>query len=212
MTPRWFFYPRVVIEFYHTMTSRQVPHPTAIHFFIDGREETLRAADIAATFNLPVVLVNSAEYRQWPHPSPREMVRLLSKDTTAGSILFRRQLSPSLLLIDHVLRSNLFPLQHLVQRRGAILEALYRISEGFWFNPAELIMTSLFHFQNKVHRRTLTRAESIPLLFPRLLCQVLEHLGFPTDPRLEHLRDCKAIFTLNRSDLCPVRITSHPRT
>ena len=38
MTPHQFFYPRVVIEFYHTMTSRRVPNPTVIHFSIDGRE------------------------------------------------------------------------------------------------------------------------------------------------------------------------------
>ena len=42
------------------------------------------------------------------------------------------------------------------------MEALYRISEGFWFSPAELIMTSLFHFEDKVHRKSLTRAESTP--------------------------------------------------
>ena len=36
MTPRRFFYPRVVIEFYHTMTSRHVLNPTALHFSIDG--------------------------------------------------------------------------------------------------------------------------------------------------------------------------------
>ena len=117
MTLRRFFYPRVVIDFYHTITSRRVPHPTAIHFFIDGREGTLRAANFAATFNFPIVLAYSTDYRLWPHPSPREMVSLLSKDTTSRSILFRRQLPPSLLLIDHILRSNLFPLQHIVQRR-----------------------------------------------------------------------------------------------
>ena len=115
MTPRRFFYPRVVIKFYHTMTSKQVPHPTAIHLSIYGRERTLRVADIAAAFNFPIVLANSADCRLWPHPSPREMVRLLSRDATAGSILFRRQLPSSMLLIDHILRSNLFPLQHIVQ-------------------------------------------------------------------------------------------------
>ena len=36
MTPRRFFYSRVVREFYHTMTSRREPNPTAIHFTIDG--------------------------------------------------------------------------------------------------------------------------------------------------------------------------------
>ena len=78
MTPRLFFYPRVVIEFYHTMTYMQEPNPTAIHFAIDGRAGILQAMDIAATFNLSVVLANLSDYRQWPYPSSREMVRLLS--------------------------------------------------------------------------------------------------------------------------------------
>ena len=203
MTPRQFFYPRVVIEFYHTMTSKREPNPTAIHFTIDGRPGILRAIDIADAFNLSVVLANSVDYRQWTHPSSREMVRLLSRDMTARPILFRRQLPPSMLLIDHILQSNLFPLKHIVQRRGAILEALYRISEGFWFSPTELIMTSLFHFENKVHHKSLTRAESTPLLFPRLLCQVLEHIGFPAEPRLERRRDCEAILTVDRWQILP---------
>ena len=169
ITPRRLFYPRVIIEFYHMMTSRSEFHPTALHFSIDGRPRILRASDIAATFNMSLVLANATTYRQWPHPLPKEMVCFLSKDTTAGAILFRRQLLPHMLLIDHILRSNLFPLQHTVQRRGAILEALYRISVGYWFSPAELIMTSLFHFEDKVHRKSLPRAESMPLLFPRLL-------------------------------------------
>ena len=178
MTPRQFFNPGVVIEFYHTMTSKREPNSTAIHFSIDGRPGILRASNITTTFNLPVVLANSPTYRQWPHPSPREMVCLLSGDTTAGTILFRRQLPPRMRLIDHILRSNLFPLQHIVKRREAILEALYRISEGLWFSPSELILTSLFHLEDKVHRRSLPRAEFMPLLFPRLLWKVLEHIGF----------------------------------
>ena len=114
MTPRRFFYPQVVIEFYHTMTSRRESNPTALHFSIDGRLGILRASDIAATFNLPVVLANSIAYRQWPHPLTREMVRLLSGDTNVETILFRRQLPPRMRLIDHIPRFNLFPLQHIV--------------------------------------------------------------------------------------------------
>ena len=114
ITPCHFFYPQVVIEFYHSMTSKRVPHSTAIHFSIDGHEGTVRAIDIATTFNFPIVLANSTDYRLWPHPYPRDMVRLLYRDATAGSILFWRQLPPSMILIDHILRSNLFPLQHIV--------------------------------------------------------------------------------------------------
>ena len=64
MTPRWFFYPRVVIEFYHTRTSRRESNPASLHFSIDGRPGILRASDIASTFNLLVVLANLADYRQ----------------------------------------------------------------------------------------------------------------------------------------------------
>ena len=185
------------------MTSRLEPNPIAIHFSIEGRPGILRASNIIATFNLPMVLANSATYRQWPHPSPRKMVRLLSGDTTVGTIMFRRQLPSRMRLINHILRSNLFPLQHIVQRRGAILKALYRITEGFWFSPSELIMTSLFHFEDKVHRRSLPRAKSTPLLFPRLLCQVLEHIGFPEEPILERRRDCEAVLTIDRWHTMP---------
>ena len=167
------------------MTSQGLSDQMQLRFSIDGHPGILRAADITVALSLPVVLANSTNYRQWPQPSTREMVRSLSRDTAVGSILLRRQLPPQMLLMDHVLRSNLFPLQHYLQRRGAILEALYRISEGFWFNPAELVMTALLHFKEKVHRKGLAREEAIPLLMPRLLCHVLEHLGFLEEPRIE---------------------------
>ena len=126
---------------------------------------------------LPAVLAISTGYRAWPQPSQREMVRCLARDTAAGPILFRKQLPPQMLLVDHLIRTILFPLQHYVQCRGAILKALYRISEGFWFSPSELVMTSLLQFEEKVHRKGLARAESLSLLMPRLLSQVLEHRG-----------------------------------
>ena len=198
MVPRQFYYPRVVTEFYHTMTSRREANPTALHLSIDGRLEILRASDITAALHLLVVLANGASDRQWPHPSTREMVRLLSMDATGGSVLFRRHLPQRMILIDHVLRSNLFPLQHIVQRRGAILEVLYRISEGYWFSPTEMIMTSLFQFEDRVHRRSLPRDESLPLLFPCLLCQVVKHIKFPAEPRIERRRGCEATLTLER--------------
>ena len=194
MTPRQFYYPRVVLQFYHSMTSRGVPSPLELLFSIDGRQGVLRTADISAALGLPAKLANSGGFRDWPQPSQRDMVHCLARDTTAGPVLFCRQLPPQMLLMDHLLRTSLFPLQHYVQLRGAILEALYRISKGFWFSPSELIMTSLLHFEEKVHLKGLARAEGLPLLMPRLLSQVLEHLGFPEEPRIKRgsvaLRSC----------------------
>ena len=206
MTPRQFFYPQVVLEFYHTMTSRGAPSQMEIRFSIDGRPGLLRAADITTALGLPVVLVNSIDYRRWPQPSQREMVRSLARDTTAGLILFRRQLSPQMLLVDHVLRTILFPLQHHVQHKGSILEALYRISKGLLFSPSELVMTALLHFEEKVHRKDLARAEAFPLLMPRLLSQVLEHLGFPEEPCIERRVSCPQVLSIKRSLYMPLSI------
>ena len=101
-------------------------------------------------------------------------------------------------ILDTLLHHNIFPLQHLVQRKGAILEALFRISKGFYFGPHHLIMTALLYFEEKVHKKKLLRADAIPLLFPRLLCQILEHLGYPSKPQLEHRYICREILTLDK--------------
>ena len=63
MTPRQFFYPRVVLEFYHTMTSRGLSNQMQLQFIIDGRPGILRALDITVALGLPVVLANSTDYR-----------------------------------------------------------------------------------------------------------------------------------------------------
>ena len=64
MTPRQFFYPWVVLEFYHTMTSRGVSNQMQLQFSIDGCPGILRASEITAALGLPVVLANSLNYRQ----------------------------------------------------------------------------------------------------------------------------------------------------
>ena len=46
MTSRQFYYPRVVLQFYHSMTSRGAPSPLELRFSIDDRPGVLRAADI----------------------------------------------------------------------------------------------------------------------------------------------------------------------
>ncbi|RVW12796.1 Transposon Tf2-12 polyprotein [Vitis vinifera] len=162
MTPPQFFYPRVALEFYQSMTTCGVPTPTSILFTIDGRQGILGARQIAEAFHIPIIM--------------------------------RKELPPGMLIVDVVLGTNLFPLQ----RRGAILEALFYIFEGYYFGPHHLIMASPLHFEEKVHKRRLTRANTILLLFPRLLCHVLAHMGFPTDPHSETRCHCRESFSLDQ--------------
>ena len=49
MRPRQYYYPRVVLQFYHSMTSRGAAGPLELRFSIDDRPGVLRAADISAT-------------------------------------------------------------------------------------------------------------------------------------------------------------------
>ena len=64
-------------------------------------------------------------------------------------------------------------------------------------------MIALFHFEEKIHRKNLSRVETIPLLFSRLLCQVLEHLGFSAEPHLERRRVCTTIFIVEKWKFMP---------
>ena len=155
MTHRDFFYPIVALDFYQSMTTRCVRNPNVIHFIIDGRHGILGARHIVEALHIPYELVSPADFREWSHFSQRDMVRILSKGTSTRSFLLRKELPPGMLLLDVVLHSNIFPFQHMVQRRGAILGALFRISEGFYFGPHHLIMTSLLYFEEKIHRKKL---------------------------------------------------------
>ena len=72
-------------------------------------------------------------------------------------------------------------------------------------------MTALLHFEEKVHRKDLARAKAIPLLMPRLLFQVLEHLGFPEEPRIERQQSCPQILSCERTLSMPLSFLLHPQ-
>ena len=74
MTPRQFYYPRVVLQFYHSMTSRDADGPLENQFSIDDRPGILIPADISASLDLRIPPRNSEGYRDWAHPPHREMV------------------------------------------------------------------------------------------------------------------------------------------
>ena len=64
-------------------------------------------------------------------------------------------------------------------------------------------MISLFQFEEKVHQKSLSRAETIPLLFPRLLSCVLEYLGFLVEPHRERCREYEATFIVKKWQFVP---------
>ena len=59
-------------------------------------------------------------------------------------------------------------------------------------------MTSLLNFEERVHRKDLARVETFPLLMPRLLSRVLEHLGCPEEPHIERWISCTQVLSTER--------------
>ena len=53
MTLPQFFYPRVALDFYQSMTTRGIPVPALIFFSIDGCQGILGARQIAEAFHIP---------------------------------------------------------------------------------------------------------------------------------------------------------------
>ena len=72
-------------------------------------------------------------------------------------------------------------------------------------------MTSLLHFEDKVHRKGLARAESLPLLMPRLLSHVLEHLGFPEEPRIERRIRSPQVLSMERAMVMQISFLLQPQ-
>ena len=83
MTPRDFFYPRVALEFYQSMTTHHVRDSTAIHFTIDGRHGILGARHIAEALCIPYNPARLEDYRVWTHPSQSDIVHILSRGASS---------------------------------------------------------------------------------------------------------------------------------
>ena len=155
MTPSEFFYPRVVMDFYQSMTTQGAQSPTTIHFSIDGHQGILEVRHIVEALHIPFQPEDPTQFRQWSPISQRDMVRILSRETFEDSFLQHKELPSGMLLVDVLLRSNIFPFQYSVSRREPILDALFKISEGFYFGPHHLTLATLLYFEKRVHRKKL---------------------------------------------------------
>ena len=62
MTPRDFFYPRVAMDFYQSMTTQSAQSPTTIRFSIDGRQGIFEARYIAKALHIPFQPENPAHF------------------------------------------------------------------------------------------------------------------------------------------------------
>ena len=74
MVPRPFFYPRIIREFYRTMTSRGVYPLLVIYFEIDGRQGILNSEMVARALEIPLTPPNLAEFQHITQIKAAKMV------------------------------------------------------------------------------------------------------------------------------------------
>ncbi|RVW21220.1 hypothetical protein CK203_109884 [Vitis vinifera] len=67
------------MDFYQSMTTKQVRDPTLIHFTIDGRHGILGARHIAEALQIPYEPSHFDDFRAWTSHTELEMVHTLSR-------------------------------------------------------------------------------------------------------------------------------------
>ncbi|RVW23765.1 hypothetical protein CK203_097595 [Vitis vinifera] len=99
----------------------------------------LELVTLLRPLRIPYEPVIQADFREWSSFSQSDMVRILTRGTSTASVLTRRELPSGMLLIDVLLRANIFPLQH---KKNSIR----RSSEGRW-HPITISETPLPDFR-----------------------------------------------------------------
>ena len=83
MTPMDFFYSRIALDFYQSMTTHTVRDPTVIHFTIDGRHGILGARHIEEALRIPYKPARPENYRVWTHPAQSDIVHILFRGASS---------------------------------------------------------------------------------------------------------------------------------
>ncbi|RVW65009.1 hypothetical protein CK203_062555 [Vitis vinifera] len=156
------------LDFYQSMTTRGVPVPPR-SFLPLMDARVFWGLDRLPRLSISLMHQLSHAFRRWAHFLSGTWFVSYLEDIFPEDH-FQEGASPGMLLVD----------------------------VGYYFGPHHLIMAALLHFEEKVHKRRLTRAASIQLLFPRLLCHVLAHMGFHADPHSEPRRHCRESFSLDQ--------------
>ncbi|RVW36228.1 Retrovirus-related Pol polyprotein from transposon 17.6 [Vitis vinifera] len=107
LTSREFFYPKVAMDFYQSMTTHGVGSSSTIHFRIDGRQGILEARHIIEALHIPYESVDPVDFREWSPISQWDMVHILSRGTSIDSVLLCKELPPGMLLVEQAQHDEL---------------------------------------------------------------------------------------------------------
>ncbi|RVW13741.1 hypothetical protein CK203_087183 [Vitis vinifera] len=163
LTLRDFFYPRVAMDFYQSMTTKQVRDPTLIHFTIDGRHGILGARHIAEALHIPYEPSHFEDYEYGLVPLSWKWSYLVQRSFHNPHLLRGNFLRACFSLMHFCVTTYIHSSTGLKERssfRGPVQDF-----RGILFGPYHLIMAALLYFEEKVHKKKLQRADAFHFFF-----------------------------------------------
>jgi hypothetical protein len=173
-----FYHPRSVRVFYQNLTFDS-DQPGVLCSEIDGFELQVTIDDIAETLGCPHENFSSTRFTE----PPEFDLHMIVQDMCDGAYENQRRnctskakLPPRLWLVDTVLKRNVCPLGHKIQRSGRFLAALYAFHKKHWFSAPQLIWSQIFKcWEMYVDKRIFTDTSKLP--FPYLVTKLLIRKG-----------------------------------
>ena len=122
-----------------------------------------------------------------------------------GSCVPKGQLPIYMQLVDVFLSGNVYPIGTHYEKRGVMLEELYKLHVGEWVDLNNMVIDYFEKFFENMIEKRLDRNLQPHLKFPRLITQLLESKGYKV-PSEEEKVEVKTVYrvedwrkTINRS-------------
>jgi hypothetical protein len=177
------YHPRFVRLFYRNLKF-DTDQPGVLFSEIEGEEFQVTVEDVAEALGCPHENF-STHYTE----APAYDLHMIVQDMCDGAYENRKRnctskakLPSRLWLVDTVLKRNVCPLGHKIQRSGPFLAALYAFHKKHWFSAPQLIWSQIYKcWETYVDKRIITEKSKLP--FPYLITKLLVNKGFEIEER-----------------------------
>jgi hypothetical protein len=177
-----FYYPRFVRLFYKNL-NYDTAHPGVLFSEIEGEQFQVTVEDIAEALRCPHENFSPTRYTEAPDFDLHMIVRDMCDgvyENKRRNCTSKAKLPSRLWLVDTVLKRNVCPFGHKIQRSGPFLAALYAFHRKHWFSAPQLIWSQIYKcWEMYVDKRIITEQSKLP--FPYLITKLLITKGFATE-------------------------------
>jgi hypothetical protein len=173
-----FYHPRSVRIFYQNLTF-DADQPEILSSEVDGKELQITIEDIAEALGCPHENFSSSRFTEAPEFDLHMIVHDMCDgvyENRKRNCTSKAKLPSRLWLVDAVLKRNVCPLGHKIQRSGAFLAALYAFHRKHWFSAPQLIWSQMRKcWELFVDKRISNENSALP--FPYLVTKLLISKG-----------------------------------